>query len=349
MIVNGKTYRTVWFEDESIKIIDQNRLPFSFEILSLPDVATACDAIVKMHVRGAGAIGAVAGYAMALAFKNTNKNDLGPTLEAKRKIEYTRPTARNLYYATEKVWKAGMEGGYEQAISMAESLAEENIAEALAIAEYGEPLITDGSAVMTHCNAGWLGFVDWGSALSPLFLAHRKGKRIFVYVSETRPRLQGARLTAWELTNEGIPHVVIPDGASAFIMQQKKVDTIITGADRIAINGDTANKIGTLDKAILARHFGVPLYVAAPVSTFDFNCPNGANIPIEHRNENEVLYASGWHETGKQLTIRLVTPGSQALNPAFDVTPAQLIHGFITSRGIIKPNEIGTKLKQSHD
>lgn len=247
------------------------------------------------------------------------------------------------------MWEAGLEGGYEQAISMAENLADENVAEALAIAEHGEPLITDGSAVMTHCNAGWLGFVDWGSALAPLFLAHRKGKRIFVYVSETRPRLQGARLTAWELANEGIPHTVIPDGASAYIMQQRKVHAIITGADRITLNGDTANKIGTLDKAILARHFGIPFYVAAPISTFDFKCLDGSNIVIEHRNEDEVLYATGWHEAGKQLTIRLVTPGSQAMNPAFDVTPAQLIHGFITSQGIIKPNEIPIKLKQRHD
>lgn len=339
MQVEGKTYRTVWFEEGVIKIIDQNRLPFHFEILVLPDVATACEAIVKMHVRGAGAIGAVAGYAMALAFRLTG-TDNHMLKKAKRQIESTRPTARNLFYATEKVWEAGLQGGYEQALNTAEELAEENVREALAIAEYGEPLIADGARIMTHCNAGWLGFVDWGSALAPLFLAHRKGKKIFVYVSETRPRLQGARLTAWELANEGIPFEIFPDGASAYLMQQQKIDAIITGADRIALNGDTANKIGTLDKAILARYFNIPFYVAAPLSTFDFQCPDGSSIPIEHRDEKEVLYVQGADTENSFRSLRIATPGAHALNPAFDVTPAPFIHLFITSQGLLSPADI---------
>jgi S-methyl-5-thioribose-1-phosphate isomerase len=348
MRVQGIDYRTVWIKNDTIKIINQNRLPFAFEILDLPDVDSACEAIVRMHVRGAGAIGALAGYAMALAFKNLNINNIDPPREAKRKIEATRPTARNLFYATEKVWTAGMEGGYRKAKETAEMLAEENIAEGRAIAEYGESLIPDECHIMTHCNAGWLGFVDWGSALAPIYMAHRKGKKIFVYVSETRPRLQGARLTAWELTNEGIPHAIISDGASAFIMQNNKVDAIITGADRIALNGDTANKIGTLDKAILAHHYGIPFYVAAPLSTIDFNCPDGTKIPIEHREEEEVLFANGINQEGHFVSVRLASPGTSAINPAFDVTPGYLINLFITSQGFIKPEEISSLKEKYH-
>ncbi|MGC8865043.1 MAG: S-methyl-5-thioribose-1-phosphate isomerase [Bacteroidales bacterium] len=339
MLVEGKPYRTVWFEEGVIKIINQNRLPFRFEVLTLPNVEAACEAIVKMHVRGAGAIGAVAGYAMALAFK-LNGREIHQAREDKRKIESTRPTARNLFYAVEKVWEAGLKGGYQHALNTAEALSEENVKEALAIAEFGEKLIPDGAHIMTHCNAGWLGFVDWGSALAPLFLAHRKGKKIHVYVSETRPRLQGARLTAWELTNEGIPYEIFPDGASAYLMQQKKVDAIITGADRIALNGDTANKIGTLDKAISARHYNIPFYVAAPLATFDFKCPNGSSITIEYRAEEEVLSIQGVDIQNRLQTLRIAPPHANALNPAFDVTPAPFIHTFITSRGLIKPYEI---------
>ncbi len=347
MLVNGKSYRTVWIEDGIIKIIDQNRLPFHFETLNLPDVDTACEAIIKMHVRGAGAIGAVAGYAMALAFKKNSNKDFSDVEENKRKIEATRPTARNLFYATQKVWLAGLEGGYDHAMEVAEKLAEENIQEALAIAEYGEPLIPDGSCIMTHCNAGWLGFVDWGSALAPIYRAHRKGKQIFVYVSETRPRLQGARLTAWELMNEKIPFAIFPDSASAFLMQQKKINAIITGADRIALNGDTANKIGTLEKAILAQYFDIPFYVAAPISTLDPSCPEGTSIPIEHRSENEVNSLMGWDNQGKEISVRLTPEGTTAINPAFDVCPASLIQLFITSQGLIKPEEISKKIKNA--
>lgn len=198
------------------------------------------------------------------------------------------------------------------------------------IGEYGAELIEDGMKLMTHCNAGALATVDVGTALAPMRKAWAQGKRFFVYASETRPRLQGMRLTAWELNQEGIDHAIIPDGASAYYMS-KGVDMIITGADRIAENGDFANKIGTFDKAIAAKHFGIPFYVAAPISTFDFNTKTGNDIVIEQRSEEEVTMVGD---------IRIAPVGSKALNPAFDVTPAGLVTGFITEKGILRPEDI---------
>jgi methylthioribose-1-phosphate isomerase len=192
---------------------------------------------------------------------------------------------------------------------------------------------------MTHCNAGWLGFVDYGSALSPIYRAHGESKKIFVYVDETRPRGQGARLTAWELQNESVPYAVVPDNAGAHLMAKGLVDMVIVGADRIARNGDSANKIGTLEKAIAAKHYGIPFYVAAPISTFDMNCLSGAHIPIEERDPDEVLWQTGPDKNGEMHTIQVCTPGSKVMNPAFDVTPAELITAIITEKGVIKPTE----------
>jgi S-methyl-5-thioribose-1-phosphate isomerase len=203
----------------------------------------------------------------------------------------------------------------------------------------GSPLIRDGFKILTHCNAGWLGFVDYGSALSPIYRSHDEGKNIFVYVDETRPRGQGARLTAWELQNESVPFAVIPDNAGAYLMANGLVDMVIVGADRIASNGDTANKIGTLEKAIVAKYYGIPFYVAAPLSTFDKNCPSGALIPIEERNREEVLWQSGPDKNGAMHTVQVCTPGSDVVNPAFDITPAELITAIITEKGVIKPTE----------
>ncbi|MBW2980113.1 s-methyl-5-thioribose-1-phosphate isomerase, partial [Candidatus Woesearchaeota archaeon] len=187
---------------------------------------------------------------------------------------------------------------------------------------------------------GWLAFVDYGTALSPVYAAHRAGKKVFVYVDETRPRSQGARLTAWELKNEDVPHVIIPDNAGAHLMSQGKVDMMIVGSDRIAANGDAANKIGTFEKALAAKEFNIPFYVAAPTSTIDLNCKSGKDIPIEERSEDEVLYQTGPDETGQIKKILVCSPGSKALNPAFDVTPAKYIKGIITEKGIVKPEEI---------
>jgi S-methyl-5-thioribose-1-phosphate isomerase len=285
-----------------------------------------------MIVRGAGALGAAAGYAMAQAFLENNSK--GFLENARREIEETRPTARNLFHAVEKVFEAGMVS-VEQAVQEADRIADKDASDSLAIGEYGKGLIKDGYRIATHCNAGWLAFVDHGTALAPLYRAHEGGEEIFVYVDETRPRSQGARLTAWELNNAGIPHSIIPDNATAYFMSEGKIDLMIVGADRIAANGDVANKIGTLDKAVIAREFSVPFYVAAPLSTFDMNCGSGKDIPIEFRGEEEVLYQTGPDEMGEQKTIRVASPGSGALNPAFDVTPASYITGIITEKGII--------------
>ena len=341
MNVGNKHYRTIWMEGSSVFMIDQNALPFEFRIYEAKTYKETCETIITMITRGAGAIGAAAGYAMAQAFlesaakgKGTGENQF--IEQARKEIESTRPTARNLFFATEIVYSAGLISTSD-ALAKAQQLAEENIADALRIGEHGNALIKDGFRIMTHCNAGWLGFVDWGSALAPIYVAHRSGKKVFVYADETRPRSQGARLTAWELQNEGVPHVIVPDNAGAHLMSKGLVDMVIVGADRIAANGDAANKIGTFEKAILAKEFGVPFYVAAPLSTFDLSIPDGSHIPIEERSEDEVLYQTGPDDQGKIHRIRVASPGSAAINPAFDVTPAGYITGIITEKGIIQP------------
>lgn len=317
-------------------MIEQNLLPFEFQIVETKNYLETCQSIQVMTVRGAGAIGAAAGFAMAQAFLQAPANGFLPFVENARKdIDATRPTARNLFYATEKVFRAGIHFGVKAAVDQAQALAEENIQDSFKIAEYGNALIKDNFRILTHCNAGWLAFVDYGSALAPIYLANQQKKNIFVYADETRPRSQGARLTAWELQNEGVPHSIVPDNAGAWLMSQGMVDMIITGADRIAANGDAANKIGTFEKAIVAREFGIPFYVAAPSSTFDPDCPTGKEIIIEERNEEEVLYQKGTTRDGRREEILVCNPGSHAINPAFDVTPAKYITGIITEKGII--------------
>ncbi len=352
MKVAGKHYHTIWMEGSSVFMIDQNALPFSFEIYCAKSFRETCNAILTMITRGAGAIGAAAGFAMAQVFiegargegkgaksENYTKEQIDFFDLARKEIESTRPTARNLFYATERVFNAGLIS-VENALREAQLLADENIADAKQIGENGSNLIKNGSRILTHCNAGWLGFVDYGSALAPLYIAKEAGKDFFVYADETRPRNQGARLTAWELQNEGIPHKIVPDNAGAYLMSKGMIDSVIVGADRIAANGDTANKIGTFEKAIVAKEFGIPFYVAAPYSTIDFSISDGSKIQIEERSEEEVLSYSGPDSDGVIRTIRMASPGSHALNPAFDVTPARFITGFITEKGIIKPNEL---------
>jgi len=361
MKVSGKHYLTLWFDSKTgiVSMIDQNALPFAFKIHEAKTHHDTCRAIITMITRGAGAIGAAAGFAMAQTFcegmgdggRGTIDGGQGTRdgfyttgqldffVQARKEIEATRPTARNLFYATEKVFNAGMISAGE-AIKEAQRLADENVAAALKIGEYGNALIKDGLRILTHCNAGWLGFVDYGSALSPVYVAHEQGKKLFVYADETRPRSQGARLTAWELQNEGIPHTIVPDNAGAYLMSKGMVDMVIVGADRIAANGDTANKIGTFEKAVIAREFGVPFYVAAPLSTFDLSIPDGTHILIEERSEEEVHYQSGPDEQGIIRKIRVTSPGSAAFNPAFDVTPAEYITGIITEKGIGRPGKI---------
>lgn len=341
MKVGDKNYVTVWLEDREVCMIDQTQLPYRFEIYRAKDYLHTCEAIRTMVVRGAGAIGAAAGYAMAQACLEAPAGKYQEYIsKARRDIEATRPTAQNLFYATEAVYEAGMKSA-DDAVKRAKALADENIEEGKKIGEYGNSLIKDGSQIETHCNAGWLAFVDHGSALAPIYRAKRDGKNIFVYADETRPRSQGARLTAWELKNEDVPHAIIPDNAGAWLMAQGKVDMVIVGADRIAANGDVANKIGTLEKAIAAHHFGIPFYVTAPVSTIDFDCKTGDQIDIEERGQDEVLYQEGPDEDGTRRKIRVASPGSPAMNPAFDVTPASLVTAIITEKGIAEPTPEG--------
>jgi S-methyl-5-thioribose-1-phosphate isomerase len=338
MKVKGEHLRTLYFRDGKLEMIEQNLLPFKFEYFTAETYLESCYAIRTMIVRGAGAIGAVAGYAMAQAAIEAPENDyLNFIQRAKTEIEATRPTARNLFYATERVFSAA-QNGREQAIAEAHKVADENAEEGRLIGEFGNQLINDGMRIETHCNAGWLAFVDYGSALAPIYAAYDAGKNIFVYADETRPRSQGGRLTAWELHNHGVPHAIIPDNAGAAIMSQNKVDMMIVGADRIAANGDAANKIGTLEKAIAAKYYGIPFYVAAPLSTFDLDTKKGDDIIIEERGPNEVLMQSGLDEKGQLHEIYVNHPNSNCINPAFDVTPAKLITGIITDKGIVEAN-----------
>ena len=350
MKVNGKDYQTVWMLGKSVFMIDQNQLPFKFKIYEAKSYKDVCTAIKTMIVRGAGAIGAAAGYAMALAFLEASKKGMS-SLEgmtslrkAKSDIESTRPTARNLFYAVEKVFAAGQHS-VENAVKEAKMIADEDSDASKKIGEIGQELILDGYNIETHCNAGWLAFVDYGTAFSPIYFSHKSGKKIFVYVDETRPRSQGARLTAWELHNENIPHTIISDNTTAWLMSKGKVDMFIAGADRIAVNGDVANKIGTFEKAIIAKEFNVPFYIAAPTSTFDSDCMTGDDIIIEERSENEGLYQSGLNADSKIEKILVCSPGSHYYNPAFDVTPAKYITGIITEKGIINPSNIIQNIK----
>lgn len=338
MIVNEKRYQTVWMEGKAVMMIHQNKLPFSFSIHECKTYWDTCMAITEMIVRGAGAIGAAAGYAMAQAYLEAPEEGLETFIaEARQDIESTRPTARNLFYAVEKVFEAGKVSRVNATIE-AQKIAATDAEDTHKIGQYGNELIGKKCNILTHCNAGWLAFVDYGTALSPVYVAHESGKEVFVYVDETRPRGQGARLTAWELQNQAVPHVIIPDNAAAGLMAEGKIDMVIVGADRIARNGDVANKIGTFGRAILANYHKIPFYVAAPTSTFDMACPTGKNITIEHRSPDEVLYQEGTDANGNMVRVRVAAPGSNAYNPAFDITPAKLISGIITEKGLIKPH-----------
>jgi methylthioribose-1-phosphate isomerase len=347
MLVNGTHYRTIWREGQRVRMIDQLKLPFQFDIFDAADHAATAKAIRDMVTRGAGAIGAAGGFGVAQAALAAPGSADGFRVfmdAAAALLKATRPTAQNLFYAVDRVHAAARAAlpdvarARAAACAAADAVADEDVEAGRRIGEAGAALIRDGARVLTHCNAGWLAFTDWGTALSPIYRAKRDGRRVFVWVDETRPRLQGARLTAWELAGEGIDFRVIPDNAAGHYMRRGEVDLVIVGADRIAANGDAANKVGTYEKAACARDNGVPFYVAAPTSTIDFACPDGDSIPIEERGEEEVLTASGPDETGIIRTIRIASPGARARNPGFDVTPASLIAGIVTEKGILSPS-----------
>jgi methylthioribose-1-phosphate isomerase len=309
-------------------MLDQRILPHRVEVLSFRDHHRVAEAIRDMTVRGAPAIGVAAAYGMMLAANN--REDIEA---AAKELKATRPTAYDLFFAVDHMLGLIKQG--EDPAEAAEEYANTIVERCRLIGVHGEKLIKDGDRIMTHCNAGALATVDWGTALAPIREAWRNGKEIFVYVSETRPRLQGMKLTAFELLNEGIPHAIIPDGASGHFLREG-VDLVIVGADRIAANGDFANKIGTFEKAVLAKELGVPFYTAAPLSTFDLGIKRGEDIPIEYRGEEEVTVVDG---------VRIAPQGCKALNPGFDVTPAKYLSGIITEEGMIRPEQVLKRLK----
>ena len=353
MHVNGTHYRTVWLGEEPgvVKIIDQRKLPFGFEIEELRSVDDIAMAIRDMHVRGAGCIGATAGYGMYLAALEASVGGDFDAIVRRRadQLIATRPTAVNLRWAVDRQLDAMATAEWEgEKLDFAErcahDIADEDARSCRRIGEHGLDLIRrlvaekkegDTFNVLTHCNAGWLAFVDHGSATAPIYAAHAAGIPIHVWVDETRPRNQGARLTAWELGQEGVPHTVIADNVGGYLMQRGLVDLVITGTDRTTHTGDVANKIGTYLKALAARDNQVPFYVALPSSTFDWEISDGVrDIPIEERGGEEVSHLSGMSAEGEELEVRLTPESSPTANYAFDVTPARLVSGLITERGI---------------
>ncbi len=324
-----------------VEIIDQTRLPHAFVLRTLASPEDAAEAIAVMRVRGAPLIGATAAYGLALA-ADRDASDAGMAGVAEVLVA-TRPTAVNLRWAAERMLKHLLTRPVSErspaAWAEAAAICEEDVEQNRAIGRHGLELmraaVQDGPLhVLTHCNAGWLATVDWGTALAPVFAAAEAGLPVHVWVDETRPRNQGASLTAWELAQAGIPHTVIADNAGGHLMQHGRVDLCIVGADRVAANGDVANKIGTYLKALAAFDNGVPFYVAAPGPSIDFRLAEGGDIPIEERDAEEVARIQGLAPDGGLLSVRLIPAGSACANPAFDVTPARLVSGLITERGV---------------
>ena len=353
MKVDGKHYRTIWVKPddrETIQIIDQRRLPHRFEIVDLTTVDDFAAAIRDMYLRGAGLIGAAAGYGMYAAARTASPSCFEADMEqAAEKLMATRPTAKNLEWAVRRQL-AAIAGGasrddkVEIAFQTASAIADEDVEDGRRIGEHGADIIEkiartkrgDTVHVLTHCNAGWLAFVDYGSALAPIYTAYDRGVEVHVWVDETRPRNQGAHLTAWELGKHGVAHDLIVDNAGGHLMQHGLVDLVIVGSDRTTVTGDVANKIGTYLKALAARDNEVPFYVALPGSTFDWELTDGVGqIPIEERDPGEVRFMTGMVE-GEVKRVLICPPETPARNYAFDVTPARLVTGLITERGVCR-------------
>ncbi len=350
MKVDGRQFRSIWLEPDgwSVGAIDQRRLPHEFVVAQIDSAEGAAEAIRGMLVRGAPLIGATAAYGIALAMR-ANPSDAALD-HACRMLMATRPTAVNLQWALDQMQRAvrplapGARAG--AAYARADAIAEQDVAINKEIGRHGLALIEAISAgrrgepvnILTHCNAGWLATVDFGTATAPIYLAHDSGLAVHVWVDETRPRNQGASLTAWELGHHGVPHTVIPDNTGGHLMQHGKVDLAIVGTDRVAANGDVCNKIGTYLKALAAHDNQVPFYVALPSPTIDFAIDDGMRqIPIEQRSADEVATMTGRTADGRIETVRVVPEGSPIANYAFDVTPARLVTGLITERGVLKP------------
>src|SRR5712664_511115 len=354
MKVDGKHIRSIWLEPDgyTVSAIDQRRLPHDFVVARLTTCDAAADAIRSMLVRGAPLIGATAAYGVALAMRADSSD--AALDQAYDTLIATRPTAINLKWALDEMRSMlrplPPSERTAAAYSRAAEIAEEDVAINKGIGEHGLALIKAISAtrkpgervnVLTHCNAGWLATVDWGTATAPIYLAHDRGHSIHVWVDETRPRNQGASLTAWELGHHGVPHTVISDNTGGHLMQHGKVDLVIVGTDRVAANGDVCNKIGTYLKALAAHDNGVPFYVALPSPTIDFCIDDGIRqIPIEQRAADEVATMTGRTADGRIETIRVVPDGSPVANYGFDVTPARLVSGLITERGLLKADRV---------
>jgi methylthioribose-1-phosphate isomerase len=352
--VGGKHYRAIWLAEdgETVEIIDQTCLPHNFSILQLHTLEDAANAIKTMQVRGAPLIGAAAAYGVCLAVRQNSSDE---ALEkAYNLLIQTRPTAINLRWALDDMKKSllplGQQERVKAAYRKAQTLCDEDVVICQSIGEHGAGVINKvwesvdrirPVNILTHCNAGWLATVDWGTATSPIYVAHNEGIPIHVWVDETRPRNQGAGLTAWELGQHGVPHTVIVDNAGGHIMQQGEVDLMITGTDRTTANGDVANKIGTYLKALAAHDNDVPFYVGLPGPTIDWNLTSGKDIPIEERDTKEVTTVIGLTADGQIKAVKVTPEASKAANYAFDVTPARLVTGLITERGICDATQEG--------
>ncbi len=360
MKVGGQHFRTIWLKTENecvVQLIDQRFLPHRFVIEEVSTVEQMAAAIREMHVRGAGLIGASAGYGMYIAAIEAAARPAAAGFDeylasAAEQLKATRPTAVNLSWAVERQLKNIAEGKTAEekialALRTARLIAEEDEEHCRMIGQHGLNLIQQIARkkaekpvnVLTHCNAGWLAFVDYGSATAPIYAAHDSGLPVHVWVPETRPRNQGSKLTAWELGEHGVPHTVITDSAGGHLMQHGEVDLVIVGTDRTTYTGDVANKIGTYLKAVAAKDNNVPFYVALPSSSLDWNMRDGLKeIPIEERGAEEVKHADGWLD-GRQAEVRVTPEGSPAANYGFDVTPRRLVTGLITERGLCEANE----------
>ena len=350
MKINGTPYRSVWpIGEDAFGIIDQTKLPHEFVTLTLKNWHDTAHAISSMQTRGAPLIGAVGAYGLALAMReDASDENLAKVHDA---LAETRPTAINLRWALGRMRDALLNRPRAERAQLAwkeaAAIADEDAAMSKAIGEHGLDVIKQIAAkkpgktvnILTHCNAGWLATVDYGTALAPIYLAHDAGVSLHVWVDETRPRGQGASLTAFELGGHGVKHTILADNAGGHYMQAGQVDLVIVGTDRVTANGDVANKIGTYLKALAAKDNNVPFYVALPSSTIDWALESGRDIPIEERSEDEVLTMTGRTADGKVVTVEIAAPGSPAANPGFDVTPARLVTGLITERGICAADE----------
>ena len=352
MKIEGKSYKTIWFENNFVKIIDQTKLPHQFIIKDLKTVKDAINAIKTMEVRGAPLIGATAAYGLVLSI--IEKNDLSFLKKSSEELITSRPTAINLKWAVDRIMKK-LTGVNDKeilkiALDEAKSIAEEDIKFCKNIGLNGLKIIEkiankkkDTVNILTHCNAGWLATIDWGTATSPIYHAHQKGIKVHVWVDETRPRNQGANLTSFELNEEGIQNTVITDNAGGILMQRGQVDMCIVGTDRTLSNGDVCNKIGTYLKALAAKDNNVPFYVALPSSTIDWNIKDHKEIPIEERNSEELSHVEGIDEENRLKRVRIYPQKSKSLNLAFDVTPAKYVTGLITEKGVCEASEKGLK------